>query len=70
MSPLGGDQNRPSDAGNADSEAECSNRVRNEPPAPSDPCLAALVAAWPSLPEAVRMALTAIVSATGGTRGG
>jgi hypothetical protein len=59
--PLG---NRPSGAANADSDGECDNRVRNVArEGPSDPRLAALVSAWPTLPEPVRNGIAAMVEA-------
>ena len=64
MSHLHRDQNRLSDAGNSDSDGECSNRVCNTPPTALDARLETLMAAWPLLPEAVRVAISAIVSAT------
>lgn len=38
------------------------------PPTPADPDLAAVIAAWPDLPPAVRAGVVAMVRAAGGVR--
>jgi hypothetical protein len=53
-----------SDALEGSSAEDCSNRARNrEQNCSSDPALARIVKAWPTLPEAVRRGIVAMVEA-------
>jgi hypothetical protein len=54
---VSGDGIRPQAPGLAGSQR------RTQPPVPACPLLATVIAAWPSLPEAVKSALVSVVSA-------
>lgn len=64
MSRGEGARNRGSESAEADSDDDCAHRVRYALRA--DARLEGLIASWPTLPEAVRAGILAMVEAAGG----